>query len=54
MPLLELDDGTLLSQAHAIMHFLADKHGFSPKTAEEKYKGEHIFFRWMDDYVVKF
>ena len=53
MPVLVLDDGTTLSQAHAIMHFLSGQYGFSASNPKDMYTGEHIYARWQEDFILR-
>ena len=54
MPMLMLDDGTKMTEGHAIMHYLAALHGFNATNPRDMYTGEFIYARWMEDFVAKY
>ena len=43
MPVLELDDGTQLSQSTAIYEYVAAIHGFHPESPLDKYRGQNLY-----------
>ena len=43
MPVLELDDGTQLSQSAAIYDYVATIHGFHPESPMDKYRGQNLY-----------
>ena len=43
MPVLELDDGTQLSQSAAIYDYVATVHGFHPESPMDKYRGQNLY-----------
>jgi len=54
VPMLELDDGTQLTQTGAIMRYLASTHGFGYTDPKDIYRSEHLNSLAMDDFFGKF
>ena len=53
MPVLELDDGTLLSQSWAILKFIGHKNGLIPTDPMQIYKGDCVHQLFCMDYKEK-
>ena len=54
VPMLELQDGTKMTQHHAIMHYLAMQLGFNASNHLDLYTGEHIYSRFLEDFSMKY
>ena len=53
MPVLELDDGTQLSQSAAIYDYIATIHGFQPESPMDKYRGQNLYEAMVIDVMYK-
>ena len=46
--MVELEDGTRLTQGSAILKMLAAQHGYFPSDAQDVYESEHLDAMWGD------